>query len=467
MAVKNVISLKALVDKGSNTIIFVESDNDFIDVLLSFFTIPMGTIVRRARKHSVPLEIGCMSNLFASVANIDVRHFQTEACKEMLLCPHNGAESHCKNLKLKIDNDEPTGCMNQKFTLSVSSSAEQGGGIFVKESARFVITDDLHVMSPLSVASNPVFTKLGAMNENSTTEQQNLNIGAHEVLNLLLRSLVSKKPLSETILKHNPVPNPNLSLLNLDQLILTRIESLLLGDTMNEEEEEEKIVVKLTISVLKNIVCYAEAGEDFVNLLFSFLTVPLGFIVKHMRDASFKGCIDQLYKCVKDLDEQHLKSNYHREILLSPKIYPGFCYEHRLLGIEDGPVASYYYAYWLDGRLRDILATDKTLIPSNAVTLPLKLKHDKSTQAYLKASTAFMVTDKLIIRPASPFFGFSIINELKVPFTDIKEETVEVGKKEALRLLVTTFLSDSALTDVFIRQLNQEKSIKRACLSNK
>ncbi|CAL2263098.1 unnamed protein product [Prunus armeniaca] len=85
IAVKNDISLKALVDKGSNTIIFVESDNDFIDVLLSFLTIPMGTIVRRARKHSVPLEIGCMSNLYPSVANIDVRHFQTEACKEMLL----------------------------------------------------------------------------------------------------------------------------------------------------------------------------------------------------------------------------------------------------------------------------------------------------------------------------------------------------------------------------------------------
>ncbi|CAL8160689.1 unnamed protein product [Prunus armeniaca] len=154
-----------------------------------------------------------------------------------------------------------------------------------------------------------------------------------------------------------------------------------------------------------------------------------------MRDASFKGCIDQLHKCVKDLDKQHLKSNYHREILLSPKIYPGFCYENHLLGIEDGPVASYYYAY-----------------------IGRRMEHDKSTQGYLKASTAFMITDKLIIRPASPFFGFSIINELKVPFTDIKEETVEVGKKEALRLLGATFLSDSALTEVFIRQLNQEKS---------
>ncbi|CAL2263797.1 unnamed protein product [Prunus armeniaca] len=290
--------LEGLVDKRSNTILFVESDNDFIDVLLSFLTIPMGTIVRRARKHSVPLEIGSLINLYASVANIDVRHFQAEACKEMLIYPHNGVESHCKKHKLKIDNDEPTGyfvcdswqcifenksishykgvlcqcgrCMNQKFTLSVSSSAEQGGGILVKESARFIITDDLHVMSPLSVASNPEFTKLGAMNENITTEQQTLNIGVHVVLNLCLRSLVSKKPLSETFLKHNPVPNPNLSNLYLDQLILTCIESLMLEDTMNEEEEE-KIVVKLTVSVSKNIVCYAEAGEDFINLLFSLL----------------------------------------------------------------------------------------------------------------------------------------------------------------------------------------------------
>ncbi|PQQ06509.1 uncharacterized protein Pyn_06527 [Prunus yedoensis var. nudiflora] len=277
-------------------------------------------------------------------------------------------------------------------------------------------------MSSLSVASNPVFTKLGAMNENSTTEQKTSNIGAHEVLNLLLRSLVSKKPMSETLPKLDPVPipNPNLSL---DKLILTSIESLLLGDIMNEEEEE-KIVVKLRVSVSKDIVCYAEAGEDFANLLLSFLTVPHGFILKHLRDNSFKGCIDQLYNSVQDLDEQHLKSNYHKEILLSPKIYPEFCYENRLLGLEDGPVASYLYAYWKDdqGRLKDILTADAALIPSNAVTVPL---------------------------------------------TDIKEETVEVGKKEALRLLLAAFLSGSALTDVFIRQLNLEKFIKRAWLSNR
>ncbi|XP_024164314.1 uncharacterized protein LOC112171349 [Rosa chinensis] len=104
----NSISFKALVDKRSNKVIFIETDNDFVDVLFSFLTIPMGTIIRVARKHSLPVETGCMNNLYASVENIDARIFQTGACKDMLLCPRSGAELHCKNLQLKINNDEPT-----------------------------------------------------------------------------------------------------------------------------------------------------------------------------------------------------------------------------------------------------------------------------------------------------------------------------------------------------------------------
>lgn len=118
---RNIISLKALVDKERNNVIFIESDNDFIDVLFSFLTIPMGTIVRNTRKHSVPMEIGCMSNLYASVEKIDVQHHQTEACRSMLLCPHSGVEHRCENLKLKIDDDEPTGyflCGNAPLTIS-------------------------------------------------------------------------------------------------------------------------------------------------------------------------------------------------------------------------------------------------------------------------------------------------------------------------------------------------------------
>ncbi|PRQ34353.1 hypothetical protein RchiOBHm_Chr5g0067861 [Rosa chinensis] len=216
--------------------------------------------------------------------------------------------------------------------------------------------------------------------------------------------------------------------------------------------EEEKIFVKLKVSKSRKIVCFAEAEEDFVNLLFSFLTIPLGFISKQMRDSSWKGCIDQLYKSVQDLDnERYLKSNDHKNVPLSPKIFPGFSYNNHIWGIQEGK-ASYNYVYCRPNGVEDMLLTEKTLIPSQVMyTFHLKLVSNISSQGFLKGPTMFTVIDQLIVRPISPIFGFSILNELKVPLDDIKEEIVQVGKGEVLRLLVASIAGNSALTDVFIR----------------
>ena len=212
------ISLKALVDKASNKVIFIEADNDFVDVLFSFLTIPMGTIVKLASKQSAPLKIGCMNNLYESVANIDAQHFENEAFREMLLCPKNGAESYCNNLKVKIADFFPQGyflceswnctffgnklislyrgdrcqcgrCMNVSCTLTGPSSlAEQDEGIFVRRSARLMITDDLHVISSSSAATCcSSLAKLGDMNEDSKIEQLTFNIGFNEVFDAVCR----------------------------------------------------------------------------------------------------------------------------------------------------------------------------------------------------------------------------------------------------------------------------------------
>lgn len=208
------ISLKALVDKGSNKIIFVECGNDFLDVLFSFLTFPMGTIIKLGRNHSVesvPVEIGCMKNLYASVENTDVQQFHNEVCRDKLLCLRNAAESHYKNLKLKIDNGESiryflcpdwnclgvsenklllsqfkgnllslykgTRCdncgksMDREYNLSVSSSfADQYEGVFVNGLARLIVSDDLQVLPPSSGASFSLCTKLGVLDGNTTEE---------------------------------------------------------------------------------------------------------------------------------------------------------------------------------------------------------------------------------------------------------------------------------------------------------
>ncbi|KAM0999324.1 hypothetical protein ACFX13_006203 [Malus domestica] len=457
----NTISLKGLVDKERNRIMFIESENDFIDVVLSFLTIPMGTIIRLAPNQSVPLEIGCMKNLYASVENMDVKHFWSKACRDMLLCPPNGAEVHCKNLKLKIDRGQPTQyfiCQRSEcitYSSDVLScdccggmmygerelSAFQDRGIFVKGPARLIISDDLQLMPPFTAESLSIFSEIGVMNGN-TTEEVTFNVGSDEQEN----QVADFEP---EIVEGTKNTNGNIS-------------------------------VKLIVSKSKKMVSYAEVGEDFVNLLLGFLTIPLGFIVNKVRDCSLKGCISQLFKSVQDLDNRYMKSNYHKEILLSPKLAPGVCHDNHLLGTEE---ATFYYEC-----NRGLLYTDKTLIASLSASRisagfppsrssfrssavessikSMKVMGPKSYQDQEKGGQGqgflepamFTVTDDLIIRPISLIFGLSLLNELKVPSTDIEVKIVHVGKEEALRLLVASFVCDSALTNVFIREPKQEQS---------
>ncbi|XP_009374355.2 uncharacterized protein LOC103963283 isoform X1 [Pyrus x bretschneideri] len=466
---ENVITLKALVDMGNNKVIFVESDGDFIDVIFSFLTMPMGRIVRLACKSSVPVEIGCMRNLYQSTVKFNKNKFRSMECILMLLLPCNAADCQCKNLKLKIDND-PTqyllcandcflsyytrircpscGCLFSRGTdLPVDDT--QVGGVFVKGQPRLIITDDLQVISPVSALSICLFSKLG-VTDSKFTEELTFNMGVQEALNLLMHSFASKTPLTEILLKNEQIP----SLGDVHSSQGISIHSQMHGDTI--DEEEKNISLKLVVSKSKKIVCYAEAQEDFVNLLFSFLTLPLGFILEKMQNVSWKGCLGQLYKSVEDFDEQYLKSNFHKELLVNPMLAPGFRYEKTLLGIEE---TSFYYV----GRK---LTTDKSCIPDNTPAESVKLNvvdpkshedRDESAQGFLKGPATFTVTDNLVVRPLSLILEMSVLQELKVPFTDIEDHIVHVGKREALLLLVASFVGDSALTNTFIRGLREPK----------
>lgn len=213
---------------------------------------------------------------------------------------------------------------------------------------------------------------------------------------------------------------------------------------------KEKISLKLMICKSSRKVCYAEAGEDFVNFLLSFLTLPLGFIVKQIQmdsSSSLTGCIDKLYKSVQDLDEQHLVSSYHKEMLLNPKLVPGFGYENSLLGIEK---ASYY-------RLGSVLTTTddrklsasfssvdkKTFSFSPMRVVDSKSQHNEDTiaQGFLQGPAKFIVTDSLVIKPQSAIFVLSFLNSLHVQYSDIEERIVYVGKEEVSYHLSTILLS--------------------------
>jgi hypothetical protein len=88
-------------------------------------------------------------------------------------------------------------------------------------------------------------------------------------LQLLECSLVSRTPLTEVLLARKEVPE----LRNEDSL--QRI-SLMHEILEHQSERNGETSVRLVVCKSKKVVCYAEASKDFVDLLFSFLTIPLG-----------------------------------------------------------------------------------------------------------------------------------------------------------------------------------------------
>ena len=210
------ISFKAMVNKENNRVIFAESDEDFIDVLFSFLTMPVGTISKLFRNKSPTARIGCMDNLYKSIMNLDRQQFRTEACKTMLLHPRNAAGVECKRLKLNIDDSEPLkylacnrsncrfsgnkllshyrnavcGCgehMDYEMGLSTKESKRsvldaRDRGIFLKGLTRFIITDALEVM-PASVESSHSLLYALQVTDGKIIEEHSFHIGVDKVTN--------------------------------------------------------------------------------------------------------------------------------------------------------------------------------------------------------------------------------------------------------------------------------------------
>ncbi|XP_031266169.1 uncharacterized protein LOC116124583 [Pistacia vera] len=485
------ISLKALVDKENNRVIFVESDEDFTDVLFSFLTMPMGTIIRLISNHNQPptVGMGCMNNLYESIKNLDMQRFRTEACKTMLLCPRNGAAPQNKRLKLQIEDGELpryflcyTSCtlsghkllslypnavcecgrlMDRTMELSEKTVKKlvfgaRDRGVFVKGLTQFIITDELQVKPASTEASLSVVSKIGLM-DCSAIEEYNIDIGVDEVLTLLKYSLVSKKPLTETLLKQNSASMFGKE--DFDQ-------SIYVESTVEEPESnvDGKIHVKLIISKSKKIVCFAEASEEFVDLVSSFLTIPLGYIIKEMQSSISKGSLTHLYNSVQELNaEKYLKSNEHKEMLINPKLAPDFSYENHPLGIEEGlqlhltcsgkEHCGSYYKFQLtsDGEIPSGPKWKSSIL---TVKDPKSHFKEATRGGFVIGPTMFTVTDNLIITPISQVQHLSLLKKLKVPFSDIEERVVHVGSEKALRLLVASFVSEFALTNTFLRELN-------------
>ncbi|KOM37733.1 hypothetical protein LR48_Vigan03g111500 [Vigna angularis] len=313
---------------------------------------------------------------------------------------------------------------------------------FPKGPSTFMVTDDL-VVTPMSSISAVSYLNRSQVpfsdleervisvgvkeqlriKDMDAIEELTVDIGKREVVDLLKLSLISKNPLTDFVFEKKPRVddfNP------INQSWLER------GDESSDED------------------------EDFADLLFSFMTLPLGGVLHMLEGESSLSCIDKLYKSISELSpDRYLRSQRVKEELVNAKCAPQFAINGQILPIGEVSLPKYCFNTLRDG----LVATSTT--PSLKICDPKSCIGDScSGKGFPKGPSTFMVTDDLVVTPMSSISAVSYLNRSQVPFSDLEERVISVGVKEGLAILKASLTSTSALTQVSSNNSQKTLSLK-------
>ncbi|XP_068486346.1 uncharacterized protein [Phaseolus vulgaris] len=332
------ITLKLMVLKEQSKVIFAEAGKDFVDVLFSFLTLPLGTILRLVRKESKlqPLELASLSLIYQSAENLPIECLRTDTCEEMLLRPRNSMEDHSRSLKINIDDTKPTQyfvcnnwvqCGQKEGPVLISTFKNKScrcGVIlqtpispetscvfdgFVNSNASFLITDDLKVFPNLLATCVNVLKDSGIKDMSSVSEMT-VNITKNQVVDMLKCCFCSRTVLTDLFLEKLPR--------DISQ------ESGRITPWNLKANNCDEIIVKIMMRKSNGKILLAEGKADFADFLFSLLTIHLGGALRLMEGGSYVGSVDGLYKSVVDLDEHYFTTKEVKNKFVNPVLAPQF-----------------------------------------------------------------------------------------------------------------------------------------------
>ncbi|XXG80999.1 hypothetical protein AAC387_Pa09g1735 [Persea americana] len=256
---------------------------------------------------------------------------------------------------------------------------------------------------------------------------------------------------------------------------------------------EDKLSLKLLIDKTGNRLLFAEAGKDFIDLLLSFLALPLGSVIRLLANKShIDVSISSLYESVENLSETYIRSGLDK-ISLQGLVTPSLSSCSRrsqpppLLLYSDTDAKAeattkwYYYTcdysgshpYYENRRqqyVSDVKGTTcpgcrrameseaEYVAPAPATTSSVASggdgKGEKSSEerGFVKGVVTYMVMDDLEVTPMSTISSIALLTKFNVrDLGALEEKVVKVGVEEVLSLLKASLQSKTALTDVFLK----------------
>ncbi|XP_074354735.1 uncharacterized protein LOC141693504 [Apium graveolens] len=230
------------------------------------------------------------------------------------------------------------------------------------------------------------------------------------------------------------------------------------------EAKSGKISLKLLVDRNENKVIFGEAGKDFVDFLFHFLSLPVGTVVKLLSKNKMVGSLGKIYESIEAMNVSYMEPNVDKDEVLSPKVYSSLGGTPLLLGNKsaaddelDGTKVYYRCnrgcAYMSNNMLvRCTACGNKSLgVEIRYIESP---ENEKAAEigkggGYVKELVNYMIMDNLVVKPMSTISSITLLSNVK-DMTAVETLEIYIGKNEAVDLLKESFETDKVLTSLFL-----------------
>ncbi|KAF8397550.1 hypothetical protein HHK36_016468 [Tetracentron sinense] len=218
---------------------------------------------------------------------------------------------------------------------------------------------------------------------------------------------------------------------------------------------EVSLSLKLLIDKKAQKVLFAEADKDFVDFLFSLLSLPLGTVVRLHKSHGMEGCLPNLYESVENLSNTYMQPNQNKDCLLNPKSATSVSQQIALLLPSDASTPrKYHICRSCYNHVTDNPGIDCPDCGSEMSFQVTKVAPNASSTGeggYVKGVVTYMVMDHLVVTPMSTISSITLLNKLNVKdLSALEEVDVDFGMEQGLELLRASLESSTVLTHIFL-----------------
>ncbi|KAG4181203.1 hypothetical protein ERO13_A10G212266v2 [Gossypium hirsutum] len=186
--------------------------------------------------------------------------------------------------------------------------------------------------------------------------------------------------------------------------------------------------LKLLIDSKSKRVLFAEAGKDFVDFLFSILSMPVGAVIRLLTKQGMVRCLGNLYGSIENLGDTYMQSLANKDTLLKPLVSNYTANNVPLLfqNMKSSTTMTKLYG------CSDYCCCTIALANQRS-------KGSTSTEGgYVKGVVTYMVMDDLVVSPISKISSITLLNKFK--FQDVG----------GIKLLRASLQSNMVLTVVYL-----------------